>query len=223
MRDQRLVAVQVELEILRAASQSDDSPSLQPQLKARRKWKTDVRPAELDLVDPGAEHRGLEAASDGFDLRQFRHRDGPESRRERPRHIFCSLTVADAVNAGKLIERIGALLRHFDQRPIRENDIGRLLLRRSDRAPQSLQRAKQASVRIGRRDRCSPPAARFRIDDVLAQGERVFAAQNAPTLVGQRPAARGRSGPERSTSPIAAAATRRASRLAFGPCRRRKS
>ena len=66
---------------------------------------------------------------------------------EEGRAIFLQLDGADAVNAGKLVERGRPLLRHFDQRPVGKNDIGRLFLRRRDRAAQGFQRRQQLRVR----------------------------------------------------------------------------
>ena len=92
---------------------------------------------------------------------------------------------ADAVNAGQVVEPARAFLRHFDERPIGENDIGWLLLRRRDRASQGFERREQFRVGVVRRGRRARPPARSPIDDVLAQGERGLAAQHAPSLFGQ--------------------------------------
>ena len=51
-------------------------------LAKRGKWEANVGPAQFDLGDHGAEHRGLKAAPHSLDLRQFRHLESPNSRGE---------------------------------------------------------------------------------------------------------------------------------------------
>ena len=69
---------------------------------------------------------------------------------EKGRPVFLQLHHADAVEAGQFVEAARAALGHFDQRPVGENDIGRLLLGRRDRAAQGFQRGKDLRVRIAR-------------------------------------------------------------------------
>src|SRR5580700_3940806 len=97
--------------------------------------------------------------------------------------VFCQFDRADAMNARQLVEAAGPALRHFDERPIGENHIGRLLLRRRDRAAQGLERSEELRVRIARcaRFRGAAPT-RFPVHHVLSQGERGLAAQHPPAL-----------------------------------------
>ena len=67
---------------------------------------------------------------------------------EKRRPVFLQLDRADAVQAGEAVERVRPGLCHFDQRPVWKDHVGRLLLRRRDRAAQPLQRRKQRAVRL---------------------------------------------------------------------------
>ena len=70
---------------------------------------------------------------------------------------FFSLTAPTPCRPAKLVERARPRLRHFDQRPVRKNDIGRLLLRRRYRAAQAFQRREQTERPRRRHRRTARP------------------------------------------------------------------
>ena len=84
MRDESLAAVQLEQQIFGAAVHVDDALAGEPLRERRGKGEADVRPPQLDLVDPGAEHGGREAAPHSLDFGQFRHRAGLSSGERKP-------------------------------------------------------------------------------------------------------------------------------------------
>ena len=69
---------------LAATLDVDDALAGEPLGEGQGEREADVRPAQLDLVDPGAEHCGRKAAPHSLDFGQFRHREsptlGPQSR-----------------------------------------------------------------------------------------------------------------------------------------------
>ena len=73
MRDQGLAAVQLEQEIFGPTLEVENALAGEPLGERRGKGEANVGPAQFDLGDPGAEHRGFEAAPHSLDLRQFRH------------------------------------------------------------------------------------------------------------------------------------------------------
>ena len=87
MSDQRFAAVEAEEKVFGAARESDNPPRRQPLRESGREGKPDVGAAQFDPLNSRAEHRRLEAAPHGFDLRQLRHGNGPGRQRGRPRRI----------------------------------------------------------------------------------------------------------------------------------------
>ena len=79
MRDEGLAAVQLEQKIFGPTLEVDDALAGEPLRERRGKGEANVRPAQFDLGDPGAEHGGREAAPHSLDFGQFRHRQGLSS------------------------------------------------------------------------------------------------------------------------------------------------
>ena len=85
MRDQGLAAVQLEQEVFGPTLEVENALAGEPFGESRGKGEADVGPAQFDLEDPGAGHRGLKPAPHSLDLRQFRHVESPNSRASAPR------------------------------------------------------------------------------------------------------------------------------------------
>ena len=99
--------VEPKQEIFRPPRRASDPPSRQALAEAGRERKADVLPPQLDLFDPRADHRRLEPAPDGLDLRQLRHCPMVPNDGEKRGPVFLQLDRADAVQAGEVVERAG--------------------------------------------------------------------------------------------------------------------
>src|ERR1700722_20641345 len=80
--DEVLAAIQLEQEIFGPTLDVDDALAGEPLGEGRGKGEANVRPAQLDLVDPGAEHYGHEASPHSLDFGQFRHRRASAHRKK---------------------------------------------------------------------------------------------------------------------------------------------
>src|SRR5271166_783358 len=179
--------------------------SVSPLSRANRRYLARRATATIDLAVSRSAKRGGNGKRMSGRLRSTRRIRAPSIAGSRPRRtvstsgssgmgmvpddgeegraIFLQLDGADAVQAGKLVQAAGLGLRHFDQRPVRKNDISRLLLRRGDRAPQGFERGEKLGVRIASPEGRASRPARFRADDIFAQREGRFAAQNPASFV----------------------------------------
>ena len=127
---------------------ADDPPSRQALAEAGREWKTDVAPPQLDAFRCGrrpSPARGRAGRSRPRAVQALRW-SRMTARNAAP--YFCSLTAPTPCRPARPSSVSRARLRHFDQGAIREDDIGRLLLRRRDRSAQAFQRRKQPGVRL---------------------------------------------------------------------------
>ena len=88
MRDQGLAAVQLEQKVFGPTLEVENALASEPLGERRGKGEANVGPAQFDLGDPGAEHRGLKAAPHSLDLRQFRHFESPNSPVREPRDFL---------------------------------------------------------------------------------------------------------------------------------------
>src|SRR3984957_8633284 len=123
-------------------------------MSARRNWTSRIRAPSIAGVRP----RRTVSTSGSSGIA------GIPDRGEKDRAVFLQLDDADAMNAGQFVEAAGPPLRDFDERPIGENDIGRLLLGRCDRAAQGLERGEELCVRTAGGDGLRDTAtARFRV------------------------------------------------------------
>ena len=129
--------------------------------KRGREGKAHVGAAQLDLLDARADHRRLQAAPDRLDLRQFRHRRCSRMTARNAAPYFCSLTAPTPCRPASSSSVSRPRLRHFDQRAVGKDDIGRLVLRRarSRRAAPSARRAASASASRGSARRACRVAA----------------------------------------------------------------
>ena len=109
---------------------------------------------------------------------------------EERRAILLHLRRADAVNLAKFVERLRLEMRHFDQRAVGKDHIGRLLGRARDRAAQRFQPVEKLGVLIARRRRqlACAPRLRLRRERIFAQRKRLLAAQNLAPGVGDNEA-----------------------------------
>src|ERR1700722_4262316 len=71
--DEVVAAIQLEQEIFGPTLDVDDALAGEPLGEGKGKGKANVRPAKLDLVDPGAKHCGREATPHGLDFGKLRH------------------------------------------------------------------------------------------------------------------------------------------------------
>ena len=224
MGDQRLAAVEPDEQVFRPPRQRLDPLAREPLAKAGRKGKADVgrasvrplrsarRPSRARAPAGPSRPRAVQASV------SCRLTGMIPDHRQEGRPVFLQLDLADAVERSEFVERVRPLLRHLDQRPVGKNDIGRLLLRRGDRAAQALQRREQRSVGVARLDESALAPLRPGADDVLAQREGRLRRAGRAGPPRSRPAGRGPPRRGRSASPTAIASARRASRRACGPC-----